>query len=211
MTEPQWICISVCNKFILKNGIEAIDDLVKRLFSDDYIEHVLFDLEEALSDNLGVYVFVKCTNYQSHGNTLFQNVNITNVLDSYKNIRPIPEEEIFSTRKTAAKIFSDDDYVSNRTGFLMEGDIVTVRYGHLSNLKGVVLREAHEDNYEVFFRLFTTVITEILPIDCLQFNSSIFKHYKFPLKTKSEKHIKRVVKKYKKRLTKTLNKRLLDK
>lgn len=212
-----WICVSINPHFLHYHDKEELTDLFYEIFKFDYIEHYLMDEEDGEKDyEFDRYVFVHCKQYKPYISELRKNRYIKNVLNSFDDISPIPEKEIFEIKTTASNVVFDDDYFVNRTGFLLFGDIVKVLDGSLSSMNGVVIKECEKkkDFYYVYFRLFVDSFYKKIHISNLEFKTSIFKFIKNPVikgtVTKSDKIIKEKIKKYKKLKEKNAQKKLIE-
>ena len=167
---------------MLSNELDDVEVLFKDIFKEDYIEHHLIDIDddnETLNE-LGYYVFVHCYNYVDHINDMYTNRNIRNVLNGYSDIKVIPEEEVFATRKTPMKVIEKDEYKVNRSGFFMFGDIIKVLHGSKAKMQGIIISKTPDElnKYTVLFRLFVRTFTEKIHISQLEFITSLFNHIK---------------------------------
>ena len=210
-----WICLSISNHFLHYHGEEALDDLFFEIFGSDYIEHYKVDSEEDHPES-DHYVFLHCREYKPYIDKIRSHRYIKNALNSFSDITIIPEEEIMEMKSSAPQIIHDGDYLINRTGFFMFGDIVQVLKGSLSSINGIIIKRCDDnsDFYYVYFRLFVNSFYKKIHISNLEFNTSIFKYFKSPVVkgslTESNKRIKKIIKKYKKLQKEYKHKKLVE-
>lgn len=212
-----WICVSINPYFLQNRGEEYLGDLFFEIFGNDYIDHYLIDYDE-FEKNYDVdrYAFIHCREYEPYIQTLRVNRHIKNVLNSFGDVVTIPESEVLETKTSVQNIIYDDDYCVNRTGFFLFGDIVRILRGSLSSMNGIVLcRNAdNPEFYMVYFRLFVHRFCKQVHCSNLEFDTSIFKYTKLPVKkgqlTKSNRRINKIIKAYESLMKENEQKRLVD-
>lgn len=212
-----WICVSINPYFLQNRGKDQLGDLFFEIFGDDYIDHYLVDYDEFEKNyDIDRYVFVYCREYKLYTQKLRDNRNIKNVLNSFSDITPIPESEVLETKTSAQTIIYDDDYCVNRTGFFMFGDIVKILRGSLSSMNGIILgkNEENPEFYDVYFRLFVHRFCKQIHCSNMDFDTSIFKYIKIPVKkgqlTKSKIRINKIIKLYESLMKDNEQKKLVD-
>lgn len=212
-----WICVSINPYFLQNRGQDQLGDLFFEIFGDDYVDHYLIDYDEFEKNyDIDIYVFVYCREYESYIEKLRNHRNIKNVLNSFNDVVTIPESEVLETKTSAQTIIYDDDYCVNRTGFFMFGDIVKVLQGSFSSMNGIILSR-NEDNpefYTVYFRLFVRRFCKQIHFSNMDFNTSVFKYMKIPVRkgqlTKSKSRINKIIKSYESLMDDNEQKRLVD-
>lgn len=211
-----WICVSVNPYFLQNRGEDCLNELFVEIFGNDYIDHYLIDYDE-FEKNYDVdrYAFIHCREYEHHIQTLRNHRHIKNVLNSFNDVVLIPEKEVLETRTSTSNIIYDDDYCVNRTGFFMFGDIVKIVRGSLSLMNGIVLhrRKDNPEFYTVYFRLFVHHFFKQIHYTNMEFDTSIFKYIKIPVKkgqlTSSQKRINKIIKAYNKLMSEHEHKKLV--
>jgi hypothetical protein len=187
MNRPDlWICVLVSYRYLITHGFDQLGELFTQLMGDDYIDHHPLDpsVEEA-DDTSSCYVLLRCRSYKEYIGSFSSCPYLRGVLNSYKDVYELLPEEISAIRKVPTNVVKDHGHTINRTGFFMPGDIVHVKKGHLSHVQGIVVKHEKKNLYRVYFRFFMRSFNTTIDADMLDFVSSIFRFYKFPVKRHS--------------------------
>jgi hypothetical protein len=212
----RWICVLVSYRYLITRGFDQLDGLFHHLMGDDYLEHYPLDpSNEEADDTTSCYVLLHCKNYKDHLEKFAVCAYLRGVLNSYRDVHELSEDEIGAVRKVPSNVIQDGAHTVNRTGFFMPGDIIHITKGPLSRTQGIVLNTDKSGKYRVFFRFFMRSFVNKISVDSAEFISSIFKFYKFPVTRKGLKNSRKLADKivimYRKLLQEQLGQQLVEK
>ena len=213
MPTDRWICVLVSYRYLITKGFEQLDELFFGLMGKDYIENCPVDPgNDDGDDTTSCYVLLHCWEYEKYLPDFRVCPYLRGVLNTYKDVHEMTPEEIGAIRKTPSHVVHDGGHTVNRTGLFMPGDIVQVKSGPCARVQGIVISEK-KGVYAVFFRLFMRSFKLHLHAHDLEFVSSIFRFYKFPVTrsglTKSRKLADFIVSTYRRLLQAQISQQLI--
>lgn len=174
--ECNWYCLLLDGQTLRGKNKENISKEINKIFGKDLINLVILDNEftdtfDSLSEN---YIFVCCSNYDSHINRLKKSDLVSLVLPSFENPSIVHNDEVSKFIKS-----TEEDKNENKVEL---GSIVLVNNNYLENLFGVVKKiYSREEKCDVVFRLYTKTFTKKLSMNNLTSVDSFFKYVKFPV------------------------------
>lgn len=171
--EYRWVCLTAAFDSKSSEPKALLEREVRVIFGEDLrsVVVVLDQRRQMFGDHC--FVFVECRNYAAHVEQLRQSRAIVAVVPEYDNPSFVPPHEVAQ--------FDRSVRLRGRPARLYAGDIVTVTSGYLSDLKGIVLREASPTSYYVIFRFHVRSFVEIISADALEHDGNVFDHVRVPV------------------------------
>jgi hypothetical protein len=159
-----WLCISV-GVSLYHGNRDAVERKLRDIFGKD-LREVRFVCNDVMWSSGEYFIFVLCSNYESHISSLKRESAYLKVVPSVDRPSWISPEEV---NKFTRSVKAEDSSV------LGKGDIVRVKNGHLKNLFGIVLKKSPRNRYSTLFRLCTRKILASLHENNLQKVGNILK------------------------------------
>lgn len=159
-----WVCLMVNVAF--KHGEKgAVEREVASVFGDD-----LFGVRTVCNDTMKsstgeYYMFVKCSDWESHVERVERSSAVASVVPSYRNPHMFSKEEIDAFEGST---------VEKKPGVFKRGDMVLVKEGYLKNLYGVVVSTLGEKRCKVAFSFHLRKFSENISVTWLKMVANIF-------------------------------------
>lgn len=167
-----WICLMVSAAF--KQGEKgAVGKEVASIFGDDLLGVRTVSNDTMTGSTGEYYVFVRCSDWDSHVERVEKSSAVVSVVPSYRNPHYFTEKEI--------EAFGGST-VEKKPGAFRRGDMVFVKEGYLRNLYGVVEKTIGEKRCRVAFSFHLRKFSENISVTWLKLVANIFERRTKPSK-----------------------------
>jgi hypothetical protein len=146
----------------------TVEDEMVKVFGEDFISFAM-----ACDCTDEVYAFVKCREYYGHIDRLRHSPAIKSVLSSFDSPCFLSDIEVSN--------FIESTKPKASVSIFRPGDVVKVTGGPLSNLFGIVVREAGGGRYAVAFRFHTRKFREHILGEHLTLEENLFNFVRQPV------------------------------
>lgn len=158
--DTDWIGLMV-SRTLHYNDVKAISRELKVIFEDDLIGYKVA-CNDQMSASGEYFIFVHCSNYRDHVESISKCHFITSIIPSRDNPHVFSAKEVNDFVSSAGHKESDDKIFKN-------GDVVLVKDGYLRGLYGIVTKELSRKKLKIFFSFYVRQFSTDLSVTSLEF------------------------------------------